>query len=196
MQKLALFVALLPIAAAAQVREWRIDPAHSAANFSVRHMMVTNVRGQLGKIKGTAKFDPADPRTGSVEGMIDAAGIDTREPKRDAHLRSPDFLDTQKYPTITFKSKRVEVVRPGALKVVGDLTIRDVTKEVSLNVEGPAPPVAGRGGARSGLTATTTISRKDFGITWNRLIEAGGVTVGDEVNITIDLELIESKPTS
>lgn len=187
---------LFPLAVSGQTRQWRIDGAHSGAHFSVRHMMVSNVRGQLGKINGTIQYDPADPRTATVEARIDVAGIDTREPKRDAHLRGPDFFEVEKFPVITFRSKRVEPAGAGSLRVIGDLTIRDVTKEVTLQVEGPSPPIkdARAGALRAGATASTSINRKDFGITWNRVIEAGGVSVADTVNITIDLEFVEAKP--
>ena len=197
MRILSLALALLPIAGLAEIREWRIDTSHSAAHFSVRHMMVSNVRGQLGNITGTVKYDPADPVTAVVNARIEASTIDTRQAKRDAHLRNPDFLDVEKFPAITFQSKRVEAVQPGSLKIIGDLTIRDVTREVTLLVDGPSAPLAaGRGGMRSGATATTTISRKNFGITWNRAMETGGAVVGDEVKITVDIEFVEDKPTS
>jgi polyisoprenoid-binding protein YceI len=195
MRPFRLLLLLLPAAGLAQIREWRIDSAHSGAHFSVRHMMVSYVRGQLGKINGAIKYDPADARTATVEARIDVAGIDTREPKRDAHLRSPDFFDVEKFPAITFRSKRVEPASAGGWRVIGDLTIRDVTREVTLQVDGPTPPIKDpRVGLRAGATATTSINRKDFGITWNRVIEAGGVSVADTVNVTIDLEFVEAKP--
>jgi polyisoprenoid-binding protein YceI len=174
----------------AQPAEWRIDSAHSAAQFTVRHMMVSNVRGHFGKLAGTARFDAADPAKGSLEVTVDVASIDTREPKRDAHLKSADFFDAEKHPAMTFKSKRIDRAGSG-YRLTGDLTIRGVTREVVFNVEGLAPEVKdGRGGVRTGATATARINRKDFGLTWNRAIETGGVVVGDEVAITVDLQFI------
>ncbi len=188
MKKLAVWI-LAVCALAAQ--DWRIDPAHSAAHFSVRHMMVSNVRGHFGKISGTAQFDPADPAKGRVEATIDVATIDTREPKRDAHLKSADFFDVAVHPTMTFRSAKIERAGEGRLKMTGDLTIHGVTRSVVFDVEGPAPPLKDpRSGQRTGASATARISRKDFGMTYNRLIETGGFVVGDEVTITIDLELV------
>lgn len=175
----------------AQVSEWQFDPAHSAAQFSVRHLMVSTVRGQFGKLTGSARFDPKDLTKATVEATVDVSSIDTREPKRDAHLKSPDFFDVQKFPAMTFKSKRIEPAGSGKLKLVGDLTMHGVTREVSFDVEGPSPELKdARGGVRVGAAATARISRKEFGMTWNRAIEAGGVTVGDEVTVIIDVELV------
>ncbi|MDW8353000.1 MAG: YceI family protein [Bryobacterales bacterium] len=187
---------LTSVWAAAELKQWRIDPAHSAAHFSVRHMMVANVRGHFGKMSGTAAWDPKDLSKASVEVTIDVNSIDTREPKRDAHLKSADFFDAANYPTITFKSKRVERAGEGRLRLIGDLTLRGVTREVVFDVEGPSQEVPGPRGARIGATATTRINRKDFGMTWNRVLDAGGVVVGDEVQITVDVELIEVRPGS
>jgi polyisoprenoid-binding protein YceI len=175
----------------AQVSDWQIDSAHTAAQFSVRHMMVSNVRGQFGKTTGSARFDPKDPTKASLDVTVDVASIDTREPKRDAHLKSADFFDVQKFPVMTFKSKRAEAAGAGRLKLVGDLTMHGMTREVTLDVEGPTPEMKdAQGGGRIGAVATARISRKEFGMTWNRAIEAGGVVVGDEVAITIDVELV------
>ena len=175
----------------AQVSDWQIDSAHSATQFSVRHMMVSNVRGQFGKTTGSARFDPKDPTKATLEVSVDVASIDTREPKRDAHLKGADFFDAQKFPVITFRSKRVEAAGAGRLKLVGDLTMHGVTREVTLDVEGPTPELKdAKGGGRIGAVATARISRKEFGMTWNRAIEAGGVAVSDEVAITIDVELV------
>lgn len=175
----------------AQVSDWQIDSAHTAAQFSVRHMMVSNVRGQFGKTTGSARFDPKDPVKATLEVSVDVASIETREPKRDAHLKGADFFDAQKFPVITFRSKRVEAAGAGRLKVVGDLTMHGVTREVTLDVEGPTPEMKdAKGGGRIGAVATARISRKEFGMTWNRAIEAGGVAVSDEVAITIDVELV------
>lgn len=172
--------------------EWKIDPAHSAAQFSVRHMMVATVRGHFGKISGTVHYDPDAPEKAQVVAEIDVASIDTRNPKRDDHLRSEDFFFAEQYPTMVFRSRRVERSGNG-LRLIGDLTIRGVTREVVFEVEGPAPPVKdARGNLRNGATATTKIDRTDFGLKWNRALEAGGWTVGHEVTITVDVELISS----
>jgi polyisoprenoid-binding protein YceI len=168
--------------------QWTVDPSHSAANFSVRHMMVTTVRGQLGPIAGTVEYDGKDVRSAKADVRIDVSGISTQNAKRDGHLRSDDFFDAANHPSITFKSKRVEPGSAGAFKLIGDLTIRGTTKEVALNVEGPTPPVKGMGGLRVGATATTKINRLDYGLKWNSMVEAGPV-VSNEVSITIDLEL-------
>jgi polyisoprenoid-binding protein YceI len=172
--------------------QWQIDPAHSAAHFSVRHLMISNVRGEFTKLSGSAVLNPADPSKSTVEVTIQTGSINTREPQRDEHLRSADFLDVANYPTITFKSKRNEAVELEYFKLTGDLTIRGVTKEVTLDVEGPTPPVKDPwGNVRAGVTASTKINRKDFGLVWNALVEGGGVMVGDEVKITIEAELIQ-----
>jgi polyisoprenoid-binding protein YceI len=171
---------------------WKIDPAHSAAHFSVRHLMISNVRGEFTRLSGAAVINPTDPTKSSVEVEIDASSINTREPQRDEHLRSADFYDVANHPKITFRSSRVEPHGADEFKVTGDLTIRGVTKEVSLDVEGPTPAVKDPwGNIRAGVTATAKINRKDFGLAWNALTEAGGVVVGDEVKITIEAELIQ-----
>ena len=172
--------------------QWTVDPSHSAANFSVRHMMVTTVRGQLGPISGTVEYDGKDVRSAKADVRIDVSGISTQNAKRDGHLRSDDFFDAANHPFITFKSKRLEPGSAGAFRLIGDLTIRGNTREVALNVEGPTPPVKGMGGLRVGATATTKINRLDYGLKWNSMVEAGPV-VSDEVSITIDLEL--TRPT-
>jgi len=177
--------------------QWQIDPAHSAAHFSVRHLMISNVRGEFTKLSGSAVLNPADPSKSTVEVIIQAASINTREPQRDEHLRSADFLDVANYPTITFKSKRNEAVELEYYKLTGDLTIRGVTKEVTFDVEGPTPPVKDPwGNVRAGVTASTKINRNDFGLVWNALVEGGGVMVGDEVKITIEAELIQQAPAA
>ncbi|MFB3852686.1 MAG: YceI family protein [Vicinamibacterales bacterium] len=179
----------------AQVLDWTIDPAHSSAQFAVRHMMVSTVRGQLGKVSGTVRFDGKDLSTLTVDASIDVAGINTQEPKRDAHLRSADFFEVDKYPAITFRSKRAEPAGDGRFKLVGDLTMRGVTREVILDVEGPTPEVRQGASRRVGATASTKLSRKDYGLTWNRAVETGGVVVGDEVSVTIDLALVRKDAT-
>jgi polyisoprenoid-binding protein YceI len=168
--------------------EWRIDRSHSAANFSVRHNVVSTVRGQLGPISGKVEWDGKDVRTVSADVSVDMNGINTQNEGRDKHLRSADFFDVANHPALTFKSKRVEPVADGRFKLVGDLTIRGNTKEVVLDVEGPSPFMKNQRGVLTGATATTMISRKEFGVLWNNMIEMMPV-VGDEVTVTIDLEL-------
>jgi polyisoprenoid-binding protein YceI len=175
--------------------QWQIDPAHSAAHFSVRHLMISNVRGEFSKVTGNVVIDPSDPTKSSVEVSVDASSINTREPQRDEHLRSADFLDVANHPTITFRSKKITPAGPDHYKVTGDLTIRGVTREVTFDVEGPGPAVKDPwGNVRTGVSATAKINRKDFGLVWNALTEVGGVVVGDEVSITFEAELIQSAP--
>ena len=169
---------------------WQIDPSHSAAHFSVRHMMIANVRGTFDKLSGTVVVDGGDPLTARVEAEIDVASIDTRDGKRDEHLRSPDFFDAAAHPKLTFRSKRIEAGKGGAFRVHGDLTIRGVTKTVVLDVEAPQGPLKNPWGQTVvGVTATTKIDRKDFGLQWNVALEAGGFLVGDEVKLQLDVEL-------
>ncbi len=170
---------------------WQIDASHSAAEFAVKHLMISTVKGHFADVTGTVAVDDANPQHPSVDVSIGVASIDTREEKRDAHLRSPDFFDVERFPKITFKSKRAEGPLNGEFKLVGDLTIRDVTREVTLNVESSGTVVDPWGGQRAGFAATTKINRKDFGLTWNVALEAGGVVVGDEVKISIEVELVK-----
>jgi len=167
-----------------------LDPAHSSAHFSVRHMMISNVRGEFTKVSGTVTFDPGNLQASSVEAAIDATSIGTRDDQRDAHLKSADFLDVEHYPEIRFKSTRIEP--DGSEYVVhGDLTIRGVTKEVTLKVEDLTPETKDPwGNLRAGASARTKIKRGDFGLAWNMVLEAGGFLVGEEVAITIDAELV------
>ena len=175
--------------------QWQLDPAHSAAHFSVRHLMISNVRGEFGKVSGNVVLDPSDPTKSTVEVSVDTATIDTREPQRDEHLRSADFLDVANHPAITFRSKRITAAGADRFKVAGDLTIRGNTREVTLDVEGPTPPIKDPwGNVRTGVSATTKINRKDFGLVWNALTETGGVVVGDEVSITFEAELVQKAP--
>ncbi len=177
--------------------QWQIDPAHSAAHFSVRHLMISNVRGEFTKLTGSALIDPADPTKSSVEVTIQADSINTREPQRDAHLRSADFFDVANYPTLSFRSKRAESAGADNLKLTGDLTIRGVTKEVTFDVEGPTPSIKDPwGNMRAGVTASTKIDRKAFGMVFNAFTETGGLVVGDEVKITIEAELIQQAPAA
>jgi polyisoprenoid-binding protein YceI len=186
-------VLLVAGVASAQAQTWTIDSAHSAAQFAVRHMMVSTVRGNLGKITGTVVFDPAKPATGSVDVSIDVAGIDTREPARDNHLKSADFFDVAKFPVIAFKSTKIEAAAGGGFTMTGDLTIRGTTKTVVLDVEALRPVIKDqRGLSRTGTTATTKINRQDFGVSWSRALDGGGVIAGNEVSITIDVELTQA----
>lgn len=182
-----------PAPAPLAANQWQIDSSHSAANFSVRHLMVSTVRGQLGRVTGTIEYDGKDVRTVKADVTIDVNGINTQNEKRDGHLRSPDFFDAANHPAITFKSKRVDPGAGGAFKLIGDLTIRGTTKEVVLDVEGPAPVTKGNRGVVTGTTATTRIKRLEYGLKYNSMVEAGPV-VGDEVTITIDLEVGRPAP--
>jgi len=184
-------VLAVPSLAAAQPATWTIDPGHSAAQFTVRHMVVSNVRGEFDGPSGTVAFDPKDiPGTLKVQASIDAKTINTRNPDRDKDLRSSLFFDVDKFPRITFASKRAEAAGSGRFKLIGDLTMHGVTKEVTLDVQGPTPEIKDIwGGVRVGATATTTVDRREFGLLYNRLLEAGGAVVGNEVTITIDLEV-------
>jgi polyisoprenoid-binding protein YceI len=168
--------------------QWRIDRSHSQANFSVRHNVVSTVRGQLGPISGTIDYDGKDVGSITADVTIDVTRINTQNQNRDAHLRRDDFFNTEQFPSMTFKSTRVEPVSAGRFRLIGELTIRDKTHEVLLEVEGPSPIVKGPRGVLTGATATTKISRKAFNVLWNNMIEMMPV-VGDEVTVTIDLEL-------
>jgi polyisoprenoid-binding protein YceI len=193
----AVAAALLLFPAFAQSETWTIDTPHSNAQFSVRHMMISNVKGEFNKVTGTVDFDDKDITHSKVEATIDVTTINTREPKRDGHLKSPDFFDAEKYPTITFKSTSVAKGADGRLKVTGDLTMKGVTKQVVLDVDPLSAPIKDRGGnLHAGTSATTKINRKDFGINYNAVLETGGVMVGDEVSITIDVELVKRAATA
>ncbi len=189
---LALCLALAaPAAALAQATSWNVDPAHSNASFTVRHLVISTVRGEFQKISGAVKLDEKDVAKSTVEATIETASIDTRVPDRDKHLKSPDFFDVEKYPTMTFKSTKVESAGKGKLKVTGDLTMKGVTKPVVFAVDGPTAEIKDPwGNARRGLSASTTINRRDWGLNWSKTIEAGPV-VGDEVTIQIDAELVK-----
>jgi polyisoprenoid-binding protein YceI len=170
---------------------YRIDPDHISIQFKIRHLSVSNVTGNFQKATGTATFDDKDPAAARVEATIDAASIDTGHEKRDEHLRGPDFFDVAKYPTIKFVSKKVEKVGPGKLKITGDLTMHGVTREVTVDVEGPTPEIKDPwGNFRRGASGTTKINRNDFGITWNKTMETGGLIIGEEVNIQVEVEWI------
>jgi len=175
--------------------KWNIDPAHNRASFSVRHMMISWVNGEFDKINGMIDFDPQNPTTTRVDVQIEAGSINTRDEQRDAHLKSPDFLNIEKYPVLIFRSKQVEMLGESQGRLVGDLTIRDITREVVLDVEyaGMAKSPWGMTSAR--FTASTKINRKDWNLTWNVALETGGVLVGEMVNITIQLELVRQEAT-
>jgi polyisoprenoid-binding protein YceI len=187
---LVLDLAFAPGSAFAQAATWTIDPGHSAAQFTVRHMVIANVRGEFDGPTGTIAFDPADLKTLKADVSFDTKTVNTRNPDRDKDLRSDLFFDVTKFPKMTFKSKRVEPSGPGKLKLVGDLTIKGITKEVTLDVDGPTPEIKDIWGERRiGATATTTIDRRQFGLMYNRVLEGGGAVVGDTVNVTLDIEM-------
>ena len=194
-------LAVLLFAVPALAVELQVDPAHSTAAFAIKHMMVSTVHGSFGKVTGTLNHDPKDPTKSSANIQIDPASLDTRVEKRDAHLKSADFFDVQKCPDMSFKSTKVEKAGEKKYKVTGDLTMHCATKPVTLDVEGLNGPVKGPQGAN--LYAATAIffvggklSRKDFGLLWNKSLETGGVVVGDEVQLTVDLELTDSPPAA
>ena len=175
---------------------WQIDPQHSSAQFAVRHLGLSTVRGAFSKLNGTMVLDDQDITKSSVEVTIDVNTVDTREPDRDKDLRSERFFDVAHFPTMTFKSKKVEQVAPGKLRVTGELTIRGTSREVTLDVDGPTAPVKDPwGNQRLAATATTKINRQDYGVKWNAKLDNGGVVVGDDVNITLDVEMIQ-KPSA
>ncbi|MFP5226850.1 MAG: YceI family protein [Acidobacteriota bacterium] len=172
---------------------WNIDPVHSNAEFRVKHMMISNVRGRFTGVTGKLAYNPADVKNSQVEASIDIATIDTRDPQRDTHLKSPDFFDVEKFPTMTFRSSKVTRHSSGSLAVSGPLTIHGTTKEVEFEVEGPTPPVKDPwGNTRIGINATTKIDRRDFGLTFNAALETGGVLVSEEVHITLELEFVQA----
>ncbi len=172
---------------------WSVDPAHATAEFKVKHMMIAHVKGHFSKVTGVLVHDESDPTKSHVEATIEAASIETREPQRDTHVKSADFLHTEKFPTLSFKSTDIKVVGDGELKVQGDLTIRGVTRKMTFAVEGPTPAMKDPwGNTRIAISATTKISRKDFGLTWNAALETGGILVGDEVTITLDVEFMKA----
>ena len=167
-----------------------IDPSHSSAEFSVRHLMITNVKGRFGKVAGTVQLDAAHPETAKIDVVIDATSIDTREEKRDAHLRSPDFFDVEKYPNLTYKSTSVAKTADG-WRVVGDLSMHGITKPVTLEVEDISPASKDPWGKmRVGTSAKAKLSRKDWGLAWNAALETGGFVVSDEVKISIEVSLV------
>jgi polyisoprenoid-binding protein YceI len=188
---LATLLALAPALGLAETTSWNMDPAHAHTSFAIRHLVISTVRGDFAKLSGTAQFDDKDVTKSSVETTIDVASVDTRVQKRDDDLRSENFFDVAKYPTITFKSTKVEKAGKGKLKVTGDLTIHGVTKPVALHVDGPTADIKDPyGNTRRGFSATAKVNRKDFGLTYSKAIEAGPV-LGDEVKIEIEAEFIK-----
>ena len=172
---------------------WTVDPVHSVAEFRVRHMMIANVRGHFTGVTGKLTYDPTDFAKSRVEGSVDVATIDTRDPQRDTHLKSPDFFDAEKFPTLSFRSSRITRRSEGHVVVTGPLTIHGVTREVEFTVEGPTPPVKDPwGNTRIGVTASTKINRADFGLNFNAPLETGGVLVGEEVTISLELEFVQT----
>jgi polyisoprenoid-binding protein YceI len=172
---------------------WNLDPSHSVAEFKVKHMMISNVKGQFAKLTGVLTLDASDLNGSRVAAVIEAASIETRDAQRDAHLKSADFFDAEKFPTLSFKSSSIRLVGDGELAVEGDLTIRGVTRKAIFSVEGPTPPAKDPwGNTRVAVSATTKINRKDFGLTWNEALETGGILVGDEVTIGLDVEFVKA----
>jgi len=171
---------------------WRVDSTHSLAEFAVRHLMISTVKGRFADVTGTLIGDETDPENASIELTIPVLGIDTREPQRDAHLRSTDFFEAEQHPTIQFRSTRISRAGEDQFRVTGDLTIRGTTRPVTLTVESGGRGKDPWGGERIGFAATTTINRKDFGLHWNQALETGGVVVGNEVKISVELELVRS----
>ena len=172
---------------------WNLDPVHSVAEFKVKHMMISNVKGRFTKVTGALALDESDLTKSQVEASIEAASIETHDPQRDAHLKSADFFDVEKFPTLSFKSTSIKRVSGDELAVAGDLTIHGVTRKVVFTVEGPtAPSKDPWGNTRRGLSATTKINRKDFGLTWNAALETGGILVGEEITITLDVEFVKA----
>ncbi len=183
-------------AALALDTQWKLDPAHTKALFTVKHMMISNVRGEFGKVSGTVHYDGKSLNNSDVSAVIDASSINTNEPMRDQHLKSPDFFDAAKYPTITFKSKKVEQDADG-FKITGDLTIHGITKTVTLTAESlPTPIKDPMGFLRTGTEAKAKINRKDFGLAFDRVMDNGGALVGDDVDIAIEVELIQKPSTA
>lgn len=179
-----------PVPSSTTVATYDIDPAHSSVSFKVRHMMVANVRGELGQVSGHVVLDESDVTRSSVKATIDASTITTRDAKRDEHLRSPDFLDVANFPLITFQSTRVQAGKGGALFVTGDLTIRGVTREVTLDLDTPSAEVRDPwGNIKRGISARARINRKDFGVSFNIALDGGGIVVGDEISINLEVEL-------
>ncbi len=175
------------------ISQWNLDPVHSVAEFKVKHMMISNVKGQFTGLSGTLMLDENDVTKSTVNATIDATSINTRDAQRDGHLKSPDFFDVEKFPTLEFSSTSIRKTADGELAATGTLTIRGISREVTFAVEGPTQPGKDPwGNLRIGLSATTRINRKDFGLTWNAALEAGGILVGDDVTITLDVQFVKA----
>lgn len=174
---------------------WTIDQSHTAIEFTVKHMMLSKVRGHFEKFTGEVALNKEEPEKTTVDVRIDTSSVNTREPKRDAHLRSADFFNSEVFPEMIFKSKRVEQIDNLHAKMIGDLTIRDITREVVMNVEYTGEMKSPWGSVSVGFVGATKISRKEWNLTWNQMLESGGVLVGDEIEITIELELVQQVPT-
>jgi len=188
---LAGLAAAIALPASAGTTTYQIDPRHSSAGFGVTHLMISTVRGEFHGVTGTVIVDDSDISKSSVNVTIDATTVDTREPDRDKHLKSEAFFDVAKYPTITFQSTKVEQNSDGSLKVTGDLTIRGVTKAAVLTATLPKAPIKDPWGLqRTAVSASTKINRQAFGVAWNQKLDSGGVVVGDDVNVTLDVEMI------
>ena len=173
---------------------WKIDSAHTTADFSVRHLMISNVKGHFSKVSGNVDYDGKDLKTLKIDAEIDVASVDTGEKGRDEHLKGDDFFDAAKFPKMTFKSKKVKSAGKGKFTVTGDLTIKGVTKEVTLDVDGPTEQIKDmQGGTRVGASASTKINRKDFGVSWNKALDNGSSVVGDDVKVSIDVEAVKQK---
>jgi polyisoprenoid-binding protein YceI len=173
---------------------WSIDPAHSSVHFKVRHMMISNVHGEFRTVRGSLKLNDADIEQSEIDIEIDTSSIHTRDEQRDAHLRSADFLDVERHPLLTFRSTRLEKTGLDSLRVQGDLTLHGVTRNVELDVDNVSPATKDPwGNVRMAASASTVISRKDFGLTWNTALETGGVLVGDEVTVDLDVQFVKSQ---
>lgn len=184
----------LTLAAPSFASDWKIDPAHSNAGFSIRHMMISNVKGEFQKVSGTAEYDGKNIKTLKVSANIDPASIDTANADRDKHLKGADFFNVEKFPEMKFESKKVLSAKKDSFKLLGDLTMHGVTKEVTLDVDGPTPAIKDpRGNTKIGASASATINRKDWGINYGAIMDNGGAMLGDEVKITLDVELAEQK---
>ncbi len=190
------FAALVSTALPSLAETYTIDPQHSQAGFSIRHMMLSNVRGAFSKVSGTIDYDPAKPAASKVNATIDMDSVDTHDADRDKHLKTPDFFDVAKYPTMTFKSTKAVAKGKTGLTVTGDLTLHGVTKSVVLDVDGPTAELKDPKGSKRGASATTKIHRKDFGITYNKALDNGGVALGEDVDVTLDVEMKGAAPAA
>jgi polyisoprenoid-binding protein YceI len=187
-----LMVGVLSLPVFASGSTWQIDPAHSSFQFKIRHLTVSNVKGEFDKSSGNVTLDDQDPTKLKVEVRIEAGSVNTHHAMRDEHLKGPDFFDVTKFPFITFVSKKVVLDGVNRLKITGDLTIKGVTKEVTVDVEGPTAEIKDPGGnLRRGATGTARINRKDFGMTWNKILDTGGLLVGEDVDLSIEVELVK-----